>query len=71
MAKRKKKVVKDDSKFRGYKIEGHIYKVLQKTLKRVRKLSPKKVSESKLVKALIILSKKMPDADLLNTIKEI
>ena len=56
---------------RSYKLDSHIMAVLQDLLSRANRISPKHVSEARLVKALILLSKDINDTELLAALKEV
>jgi len=56
---------------RSYRFDPEIMNTLKDTLDRVNEISPKKVSEAKLVKALVLLSKDIDEKKLLKAIKEV
>lgn len=56
---------------RSYKLEPHIMEILNATLARARGISPKKVSEARVIKALIIYSKNLSDKQLEESLKEV
>jgi len=56
---------------RSYRIDHEVMNILKATLDGINEISPKKVSEARLVKALIILSKNMDKEDILKALKEV
>ena len=56
---------------RSYRLDAEIMNILKNTLDRVNEASYKKVSEARLVKALIFLSQSMDEKVLLNGLKEV
>lgn len=56
---------------RSYKLDPHIFGILSRIHTRANKLSPKRVSEARLIKALIILSRDISDEKLLEGLKEV
>ncbi len=56
---------------RSYRLDSELKEVLENTLDRVNELAPKKVSEARLVKALILLSKDMEPEKIIKAIKEV
>ncbi len=56
---------------RSYRIDSELMDILKETLKKVNKISPKKISEARLIKALILLSKDIDNKILIKAIKEI
>ena len=56
---------------RSYRIDSEIMEVLKGTLSRINKVSPKKIGEGRLIKALILLSKDMDNKILLKAVKEV
>lgn len=56
---------------RSFRLDPELKEVLENTLNRVNKLTPKKVSEARLVKALILLSKDMEPEKIIKAIKEV
>lgn len=56
---------------RSYRLDVETMNALKNTLDRINETSPKKISESKLIKALIWLSKELDDEKLIKTAKEI
>jgi hypothetical protein len=56
---------------RSYRFDSEIMQTLNATLVRINKISPKKVQEARLVKALILLSKKLADEELLKAVREV
>jgi len=56
---------------RSYRFDVETMNVLKTTLDRVNETSPKKISESKLIKSLIWLSKEIDDEILVKAAKEV
>ncbi len=56
---------------RSYRLDAETMAILKNTLHRVNQVSPKKVSEARLVKALIILSQEMDDDMLIKGLKQV
>lgn len=56
---------------RSYRFEPEILNALKETLSRVDKISPKKVGEAKLIKALVVLSKQMDQDKMIKALKEV
>jgi len=56
---------------RSYRLDPEIMNTLKDTLDRVNEISPKKVSEARLVKALIWLSKETNEEKILKALKEV
>lgn len=56
---------------RSYRLDQEIMNVLKDTLERINDASPKKVSEARLVKALIFLSKNIEEEKILKALKEV
>jgi hypothetical protein len=56
---------------RSYRLDPELKEVLENTLGRVNQLTPKKVSEARLVKALILLSKDMEPEKIIKALKEV
>jgi len=56
---------------RSYRFDSEIMSVLNATLDRINKVSPKKVQEARLVKALILLSRELDDEMLIKAIREV
>lgn len=56
---------------RSYRLNAEIVEVLNQTLKRVNKISPRKISEARLVKGLILLSKEIDDEQLIKAVKDV
>jgi hypothetical protein len=56
---------------RSYKLDPEVMNMLKSTLDRVNAISPKKISETRLVKALFILSTKIEDEKLLKALREV
>lgn len=56
---------------RSYRLDPEIMNTLKDTLDRINEISPKKVSEARLVKALIWLSKETNEEKILKALKEV
>ena len=56
---------------RSYRLDSEIMNTLKSTLDRVNEVSPKKVSEARLIKAIIILSKDIDEEKLMKALKEV
>lgn len=56
---------------RSYRFDPETVNILQATLDRVNELSAKKISEAKLVKALIFLSKDVDEMKIIKASKEV
>lgn len=56
---------------RSYRLDPEILNILRDTLNRINEISPKKVSEARLIKALIILSKTIDEEKLLKYLKKV
>ena len=56
---------------RSYRFDSEIMDTLNATLGRVNKISPKKVKEARLIKALILLSRELDENLILKAIKEV
>lgn len=56
---------------RSYRIDAEVMNVLKNTLDRINEASPRKVSEARLVKALIMLSKEIEDKKIVKALKEV
>lgn len=56
---------------RSYRLDSTVMNILKGTLARVNEVTPKKVSEAKLVKALIVLSKKIDTDEIVTALKEV
>ena len=56
---------------RSYRLDSEIMNTLKNTLDRVNEVSPKKVSEARLVKALIFLSKETNEEKIMKALKEV
>jgi hypothetical protein len=56
---------------RSYRMDSEIMNTLKNTLDRINEVSPKKVSEARLVKALIFLSKEINDEKIIKALKEV
>jgi hypothetical protein len=56
---------------RSYRFDPEIMNILRNTLDKINATSPKKVSEARLVKALILLSKEINEEKMLKALKEV
>jgi hypothetical protein len=56
---------------RSYRIDAEVMNVLKNTLDRINECSPRKVSEARLIKALIMLSKEVKNDRIIKALKEI
>ncbi len=56
---------------RSYRLDSEIMNILKVTLYKINEVSPKKVSESKLIKALIWLSQEIDKEKILKALKEV
>jgi hypothetical protein len=56
---------------RSYRLDHEIMNILQDTVDRINEISPKKISEARLVKALIVLSKQIEDEKIIKALKEV
>lgn len=56
---------------RSYRLDPELKDILENTLGRINQLTPKKVSEARLVKALILLSKDMEEKKIIKALKEV
>ena len=56
---------------RSYRLDPEIMNMLKSTLDRVNEVSPKKVSESRLIKALIFLSREINEEKIIKALKEV
>ena len=56
---------------RSYRLDVEMMDILKTTLHRLNQVSPKKVSEARLIKALIILSQEMDEKSLIRGIKQV
>lgn len=56
---------------RSYRLDPEIMNTLKDTLDRINEISPKRVSEAKLVKALIWISKDTDEKKILKALKEV
>lgn len=56
---------------RSYRLDAEIMAILQTTLSKVNGSTPKKISEAKLMKALIWLSQEMSEKEILKALKEV
>lgn len=56
---------------RSYRLDSEIMNTLKDTLDRINDVSPKKVSEARLIKALIFLSKEINEDKIIKALKEV
>ena len=56
---------------RSYRLDSEIVNILKNTLDKVNEISLKKVSEARLIKALIFLSTEIEEEKLLKALKEV
>ena len=56
---------------RSYRLDSEVMNTLKSTLDRINEISPRKVSEARLVKALIMLSKDVDEERLMKALKEV
>jgi hypothetical protein len=56
---------------RSYRLDSEVMNILKNTLDRINEVSPKKVSEARLVKALIFLSKEINEEKIMKVLKEV
>lgn len=56
---------------RSYRLDSEIINTLKMTLSKVNEASPKKVSESRLIKALILMSREMDEDIIIRALKEV
>lgn len=56
---------------RSYRFDPEIVNILKGTLDKINEISPKKVSEARLVKALVWLSKDINEEKILKALKEV
>ena len=56
---------------RSYRFDSEIMNTLKDTLNKINEISPRKVSESRLIKALIWLSKEIDQEKILKALKEV
>lgn len=56
---------------RSYKLDPEVMNILKDTLDRINEISPKKVSETRLLKALIVVSSKIENEKILKALKEV
>lgn len=56
---------------RSYRLDHEVMNILQDTVDRINEISPKKISEARLVKALIVLSKQIEDEKIIKALKEV
>jgi hypothetical protein len=56
---------------RSYRLDSEIMQLLKKKLEEINKESPKKITEARLIKALILLSYEIDNDKILKAIKEV
>jgi len=56
---------------RSYRLDPELKEVLENTLNRVNESAPKKISEARLIKALILLSKNIETEKIIKALKEV
>ena len=56
---------------RSYRLDNEIMQLLKKKLEEINKESPKKITEARLIKALILLSYEIDNDKILKAIKEV
>jgi hypothetical protein len=56
---------------RSYRLDAETMNALKDTLNRLNEISPKKISEARLIKALIALSREMNEDKLMKALKEV
>lgn len=56
---------------RSYRLDYEIMNTLQRTLSKINEISPKKVSEARLIKALIFLSTDIEEKKITKALKEV
>lgn len=56
---------------RSYRLDAEIMNALKSTLDRLNEISPRKVSEARLIKALIMLSRDTSEEKLMKVLKEV
>lgn len=56
---------------RSYRLDYEIMNTLKKTLSKINEFSPKKVSEARLIKALIFLSQDIGEEKIMKALKEV
>ena len=56
---------------RSYRFDTEVMNFLKNKLDKINEIAPKKVSETRLVKALIILSKEIDDDKIIKALKEV
>lgn len=56
---------------RSYRLDNEIMQLLKKKLEEINEKSPKKITEARLVKALILLSHEIDNEKILRAIKEV
>lgn len=56
---------------RSYRLDIETMDILKNTLFRINEVSPKKINETKLIKALIFLSKTLDERKILKALKEV
>ena len=65
------KPVKQQEFPRSYRLDAEVMDALEETLDRINEISPRKVSETRLVKALILFSREISDEQLMKSLKEV
>ena len=72
MKKKRSDIQKHHKEYpRSYRFDAEVMETLKETLFRVNAVSPKKISESRLVKALIVLSQAMDEETLIRGLKQV
>ena len=56
---------------RSYRLDAEVMNALKNTLDRINEVSPRKVSEARLVKALIMFSREISEEKLMKSLKEV
>lgn len=56
---------------RSYRLDYETMNILKSTLSKINEISPKKISEARLIKALIILSKDIEEDKIIKALKEV
>jgi hypothetical protein len=67
----KEKKTKPKEYPRSYRLDPEVMETLKSTLDRINEVAPKKVSEARLVKALIIISKEIKEERIIKALKEV
>ena len=63
--------IKSNDYPRSYRIDAEVMNILKSTLGRINENSHKKVTEARLRKALIFLSQKLDDEEIMRAVKEV